>query len=60
MADDKPEPRLNARSLDDTVAGTGPGIADDVGTSGEAPPAGPSDEEVKDAARKLGAPVPKA
>ena len=48
----------NARPLNDTVAGTGPGIADDGGTPGDEIPPAPSDEEVARVARKLGAPVP--
>ena len=47
----------NARPLNDTIAGTGPGIPDDALAPGEdALPEPPSDEEVKRAAEKLGAP----
>lgn len=50
----------NARPLDDTVAGTGPGIPDDGLAPGEdALPAAPSDEEVERMAKKLGADRPK-
>ena len=50
----------NARPLDDTVAGTGPGIPDDALAPGETePPPPPSDDEVRRAAEALGAPVPK-
>lgn len=48
---------MNARPLNDTIAGTGPGIPDDALAPGEeALPEPPSDEEVKRAAKKLGAP----
>ena len=51
----------NARPLDDTIAGTGPGIPDDALMPGEVglPPA-PTDEEVAAVARAIGAPVPEA
>lgn len=46
----------NARPLDDTIAGTGPGIPDDALTPDqEELPEPPSDEEVVRAAKKLGA-----
>ncbi|USI72913.1 SDR family oxidoreductase [Sphingomonas morindae] len=48
----------NARPLNETVAGTGPGIADDAGTPGREPPPAPSDAEVAEVARRIGAPVP--
>ncbi len=48
----------NARPLNDTIAGTGPGIPDDALAPGEDLPNPPSDEEVAAIARKLGAPVP--
>lgn len=49
----------NARPLDDTIAGTGPGIPDDSLTPDqEELPEPPSDEEVARAAKKLGAPEP--
>lgn len=50
----------NARPLNDTIAGTGPGIPDDALAPGEEMPVPPSDQEVQAIARKLGAPVPKA
>ena len=51
----------NAHSINDTVAGTGPGIPDDALSPGQdAPPAPPSDEEVAAVAKALGAPVPPA
>lgn len=49
----------NARPLDDTIAGTGPGIPDDALAPGETElPQAPTDEEVARAAKALGAPVP--
>lgn len=51
---------INARPLNDTIAGTGPGIADDALGVGEDMPQAPSDEEVAIIARKLGAPIPEA
>lgn len=48
----------NSRPLDDTVAGTGPGLPDDALAPGEELPTPPSDEEVASVARKLGAPLP--
>ena len=50
----------NARPLDETIAGTGPGIADDALGPGEDMPQAPSDAEVGAVARKLGAHVPEA
>ena len=47
----------NAEPLNDTIAGTGPGIPDDSLAPGEEDlPEPPSDEEVERAARELGAP----
>ena len=43
--------------LNETIAGTGPGIPDDALAPGEQLPEPPSDEEVERVARKLGAPV---
>jgi hypothetical protein len=58
---DDTDPRANARSLHDTVAGTGPGIPDDALAPGEdALPEPPTDAEVAAAAKALGAPVPEA
>jgi len=46
----------NARPLNDTIAGTGPGIPDDALAPGEdGVPEAPSDEDVERAAEKLGA-----
>jgi len=49
----------NARSVNDTIAGTGPGIPDDALVPGEQDlPSAPTEEEVAAAAKALGAPVP--
>lgn len=46
------------RPINETIAGTGPGIADDSLAPGEGePPEAPSDEEVEKMAEKLGAPT---
>lgn len=55
MADDKPEGGTNARPLNDTIAGTGPGIPDDALAPGQQLPEPPLEEEVDRIARKLGA-----
>ncbi|WP_294393337.1 hypothetical protein [uncultured Sphingomonas sp.] len=58
MADDA-DPRTNARPLNDTIAGTGPGIPDDALAPGENElPQPPSDAEVEAVARALDAPIP--
>jgi hypothetical protein len=47
----------NDRPLDETIAGTGPGIPDDSLAPGETElPEPPTDQEVERAAEKLGAP----
>ena len=47
----------NEEPINETIAGTGPGIADDALAPGETElPEAPSDEEVQDMAEKLGAP----
>ena len=58
MADDREKISTgpNGEPLNDTIAGTGPGIADDALAPGEEIPDGPSDEEVKRIAEKLHAP----
>jgi hypothetical protein len=48
----------NDRAVNETIAGTGPGIADDALAPGEELPSAPGDEEVAAVARALGAPVP--
>jgi hypothetical protein len=52
----------NERAIDETIAGTAPGIPDDALLPGQDLPEQPSDEEVARVAEKLGAPtsVPKA
>ena len=50
----------NERAIDESLAGTGPGIPDEALAPGEDLPEPPSDEEVARIARKLGAPVPEA
>lgn len=46
----------NDRAVNETIAGTGPGIPDDARAPGEELPEPPSDEEVARAAKELGAP----
>ena len=46
----------NDRPINETIAGAGPGIADEARTPGKETPPPPSDEEVARIARKLGAP----
>jgi hypothetical protein len=46
----------NDRPLNETIAGTGPGIPDDALGPGEELPEPPSDAEVERAAEALGAP----
>lgn len=62
MADDREKisEGPNESALNETIAGTGPGIPDDALTPGEELPVPPSDEEVERIAQKLGAPVPDA
>ena len=45
----------NDRALNETIAGTGPGIPDDALGPGEELPDPPTDEQVTEVARKLGA-----
>ena len=45
----------NARPLNETIAGTGPGIPDDALAPGEELPEPPTDEEIEKAAKALGA-----
>lgn len=57
MPDHADNQGTDARPLDDTIAGTGPGIPDDALAPGETDlPAPPTDEEVARAAEALGAP----
>jgi hypothetical protein len=57
MAQDGAGTGTNSRPLNDTIAGTGPGIADDALAPGQELPVQPSDEEVAAVAHKLGAPI---
>ena len=58
MADDREKISNgpNERAVNETIAGTGPGIPDDAMAPGEEMPEAPSDEEVERIAAKLGAP----
>ena len=47
----------NEEPINETIAGTGPGIPDDALASGEERPKAPSDEEVERIAEKLGSPT---
>lgn len=48
----------NDRPINETIAGTGPGIADDSLAPGErAIPPGPTDQEVQEMAEKLDSPT---
>jgi hypothetical protein len=46
----------NEEPINETIAGTGPGIADDALAPGEELPEAPRDEEVERIAEKLGSP----
>jgi hypothetical protein len=47
----------NEEPINETIAGTGPGIPDDALAPGEELPEPPSDEEVEKAAERLHAPT---
>ena len=47
----------NEEPINETLAGTGPGIPDDALAPGEELPNAPSDEEVERIAEKLGSPT---
>jgi len=47
----------NEEPINETIAGTGPGIPDDALATGEELPEPPSDEEVERIAEKLGSPM---
>ena len=47
----------NEEAVNETIAGTGPGIPDDALAPGEELPEAPSDEEIERAAEALDAPV---
>ena len=55
MADDRAKISNgpNDRPINETIAGTGPGIPDDARSPGEEAPEPPSDEEVARVAKKL-------
>jgi len=57
MADDREKISTgpNEEPINETIAGTGPGIPDDALAPGEELPQPPSDEEVDRIAEKLGA-----
>jgi hypothetical protein len=59
MADDREKISNgpNDRAVNETIAGTGPGIADDALAPGEELPEAPTDEQVDKAARALGVPL---
>ncbi len=48
----------NERAVNEPIAGTAPGIPDDARAPGEEVPEGPTDEQVRKLAEKLGAPDP--
>ncbi|HEX8535516.1 MAG TPA: hypothetical protein VF662_15240 [Allosphingosinicella sp.] len=50
----------NERAVNETIAGTGPGIPDEARTPGQEAPEPPTDEEVARMAEKLGAPIGQA
>jgi hypothetical protein len=58
MADDREKISTgpNEEPINETIAGTGPGIADDALSPGEDLPNAPTDEEVERVAEKLHAP----
>jgi hypothetical protein len=47
----------NEEPINETIAGTGPGIPDDALAPSEELPEPPTDEQVEEAAKKLRAPV---
>lgn len=59
MADDREKISTgpNEEAINETIAGTGPGIPDDALSPGEDLPKPPTDEEVARVARKLHAPA---
>jgi len=60
MADDREKISTgpNEEPINETIAGTGPGIADDALAPGETElPEAPSDEDVEQIAEKLGSPT---
>ena len=61
MADDREKISTgpNGEPINETIAGTGPGIPDDALAPGEELPEPPTDEEVERVAERLGAPTAK-
>jgi len=59
MADDREKISTgpNEEPVNETIAGTGPGIADDALAPGEELPDAPTDDDVEVIARKLHAPT---
>jgi hypothetical protein len=59
MADDREKISTgpNEEPVNETIAGTGPGIPDDALAPGERLPEPPTDEEVEEMAEKLGSPT---
>jgi hypothetical protein len=59
MAEDREKISVgpNERPINETIAGTGPGIPDEARSPGVELPEPPTDEEVKRVAEKLGAPI---
>ena len=53
MSDEREGAGINARPLNDSIAGTGPGIPDEALAPGEELPEPPSDEEVERVAKLL-------
>jgi hypothetical protein len=47
----------NDEPINETIAGTGPGIPDDALAPGEELPEAPTDEQVEEMAEQLGAPT---
>ncbi len=47
----------NEEPINETIAGTGPGVPDDALAPGEDLPTPPSDEKIERAAEALGAPI---
>jgi hypothetical protein len=58
MADDREKISTgpNEEPINETIAGTGPGIPDDALAPGEELPQAPSDEDVERIAEEIGAP----
>jgi len=59
MADDREKISTgpNEEPINETIAGTGPGIPDDALAPGEELPQPPTDEEVEETAEKMHAPT---